>query len=229
MVIEPILSKAARKLGIDQVAIHRVNAPEGKATFGPANPRGQRAYATSAFVKETLDRGMRSVPVGGAESAGRQAAGIEGARLRRRHQRVCRRLDRLRRPVRDQARWAPVDSVGHRQSGNRVDERLPPRRRPRCSASRGRKSTSPGVTPAKNLPWSCVSGGSQTLHAHTRAAHAAATDAIKKLQEIAAKVHGGRPEQYVVANERVVGPRRQHDARAGGAESDRARRQVRRP
>ena len=28
----------------------------------------------------------------------------------------------------------------------------------------------------------------------TRAAHAAATDAIKKLQEIAAKTHGGNPE-----------------------------------
>ncbi len=58
----------------------------------------------------------------------------------------------------------------------------------------------------KNLPWSCVSGGSQTTHAHTRAAHAAATDAIKKLQEIAAKAHGGKPEQYTVANERVAGP-----------------------
>src|SRR6185369_17361097 len=58
----------------------------------------------------------------------------------------------------------------------------------------------------KNLPWSCVSGGSQTTHAHTRAAHAAATDAIAKLQEIAAKAHGGRPDQYVVADERVSGP-----------------------
>src|SRR3989442_9067391 len=57
VLIEPILTKAARKLGVDHVAIHRVNAPEGKAKFGPANPRGQRAYATSAFVKETLDRG----------------------------------------------------------------------------------------------------------------------------------------------------------------------------
>jgi CO/xanthine dehydrogenase Mo-binding subunit len=58
----------------------------------------------------------------------------------------------------------------------------------------------------RNLPWSCVSGGSQTTHAHTRAAHAAATDAIKKLQEIAAKTHGGTPSQYTVANERVSGP-----------------------
>jgi CO/xanthine dehydrogenase Mo-binding subunit len=59
---------------------------------------------------------------------------------------------------------------------------------------------------SKNLPWSCVSGGSQTTHAHTRAAHAAATDGIKKLQEIAAKVHGGNPDAYKVANERVTGP-----------------------
>ena len=61
------------------------------------------------------------------------------------------------------------------------------------------KCESPGATPAKNLPWSCVSGGSQTTHAHTRAAHAAATDAIKKLQEIAAKTLGGKPEDYEVA------------------------------
>jgi CO/xanthine dehydrogenase Mo-binding subunit len=59
---------------------------------------------------------------------------------------------------------------------------------------------------SQNLPWSCVSGGSQTTHAHTRAAHAAGADAVKKLQEIAAKVHGGKPEHYTVANERVSGP-----------------------
>jgi CO/xanthine dehydrogenase Mo-binding subunit len=57
---------------------------------------------------------------------------------------------------------------------------------------------------SKNLPWSCVSGGSQTIHAHTRTAHAAASDAIRKLQLIAAKDLGGRPEDYVVANERVA-------------------------
>ncbi|HET6957233.1 MAG TPA: molybdopterin cofactor-binding domain-containing protein, partial [Vicinamibacterales bacterium] len=55
--IEPIIAKASRKLGVDQVAIHRINAPEGKAKFGPANPRGERPFATSAFVKEALDRG----------------------------------------------------------------------------------------------------------------------------------------------------------------------------
>ena len=58
---------------------------------------------------------------------------------------------------------------------------------------------------SKNLPWTCISAGSQTTHAMTRAAHAAATDAIKKLQEIAAKTLGGSPESYKVANGRVSG------------------------
>jgi CO/xanthine dehydrogenase Mo-binding subunit len=58
----------------------------------------------------------------------------------------------------------------------------------------------------KNLPWTCVSAGSQTAHAMTRAAHAAATDAIKKLQEIAAKTRGGSPESYKVAGGKVSGP-----------------------
>src|SRR4029077_8184366 len=59
---------------------------------------------------------------------------------------------------------------------------------------------------AKNLPWTCISAGSQTAHAMTRAAHAAATDAIKKLKEIAAKTHGGSPEAYKVAGGKVSGP-----------------------
>ena len=58
-------------------------------------------------------------------------------------------------------------------------------------------------TNAKNLPWSCVSGGSQTTHAMTRAAHAVAEEAKKRLQEIAAKSLGGSPEQYDVGNEKV--------------------------
>src|SRR3954454_24156840 len=58
----------------------------------------------------------------------------------------------------------------------------------------------------KNLPWTCISAGSQTAHAMTRAAHAAATDGIKKLQEIAAKAHGGNPAAYKVAGGKVSGP-----------------------
>src|SRR5262245_54621812 len=41
MLMEPLISKAARKLGIDQVEIRRINAPAGKALFGP--PAGPKA------------------------------------------------------------------------------------------------------------------------------------------------------------------------------------------
>src|SRR5262249_61661036 len=56
-IIEGVVNKAARQLGIDQVAMRKLNAPEGKAKFGPANARGQRGYLTSCFLKEALDKG----------------------------------------------------------------------------------------------------------------------------------------------------------------------------
>jgi xanthine dehydrogenase molybdenum-binding subunit len=56
---------------------------------------------------------------------------------------------------------------------------------------------------SKHLPYTCVSGGSQTTHAMTRAAHAVALDCKKKMQEVAAKTHGGSPESHKVANGRV--------------------------
>src|SRR5207245_9831635 len=55
-IIEPIIAKAARKLGVDQVAIRRLNCPEGKAQYGPL-VQGKLQHATSAFLKEALDRG----------------------------------------------------------------------------------------------------------------------------------------------------------------------------
>ena len=56
---------------------------------------------------------------------------------------------------------------------------------------------------SRHVPYSCLSVGSQTTHAMTRANHAAAMDARRKLQEIAARDLGGRPEDYEIGNERV--------------------------
>src|SRR5437867_8146402 len=56
-IMEPVLSKAAKKLGVDQVELRKINAPAGHAPFGPALPNGRQAYVTSAFVKEALDMG----------------------------------------------------------------------------------------------------------------------------------------------------------------------------
>ena len=85
---------------------------------------------------------------------------------------------------------------------------------------------------SKGLPWTCLSVGSQTTHAMTRANHAGAMDAKRKLQEIAAKDLGGSPDDYTIGNERVFrkgNPVTRADLRAGRDARDRARRQVRRP
>src|SRR4029077_8868364 len=56
-IVDPVITKAAKKLGLDQVAIRRINSPEGKALYGP--PAGaERRHITSAFVKNALDRGV---------------------------------------------------------------------------------------------------------------------------------------------------------------------------
>jgi xanthine dehydrogenase molybdenum-binding subunit len=205
VVIEPILAKAARKLGVDEVAIHRVNAPEGKATFGPANPRGERAHATSAFVKETLDRGAELFRWEERKAQGgkRQGSKVRGYGVATSaFVAGSTGYDGLI-VIRPDGRLSIQSGIGNLGTESMSDCH-------RVSAEMlgipwEKVDLTWGHT-GKNLPWSCVSGGSQTLHAHTRAAHAAATDAIKKLQEIAAKAHGGRPEQYAVANERVSGP-----------------------
>ena len=52
LAMEPILDKAARKLGIDRVAIRKINAPDNNAKHG-----AKRAPVTSAYLKEALDKG----------------------------------------------------------------------------------------------------------------------------------------------------------------------------
>ena len=205
VLIEPILTKAARKLSVDHVAIHRVNAPEGKAKFGPANPRGQRAYATSAFVKETLDRGANLFRWEARKAQGgkRQGSKVRGYGVAT-SAFVSGSVgyDGLF-VIKPDGRMYIQSGIGnlgtesmsdcHRVSAELVG--MPWEKVELTWGNTGR-----------NLPWSCVSGGSQTTHAHTRAAHAAGTDAVRKLQEIAAKTHGGSADHYKVANERVSGP-----------------------
>ena len=77
-----------------------------------------------------------------------------------------------------------------------------------------------------------MSVGSQTTHAMTRANHAGAMDAKRKLQEIAARDLGGAPDDYELGDERVYRkgqPGRGAHLRAGRHAGHRARRQVRRP
>jgi CO/xanthine dehydrogenase Mo-binding subunit len=203
---EPMLTKAANKLGIDQVEIRRINAPAGKAKFGPgAGPRNQQAYVTSAFVKEGLDRGAelfnweekkaRSGKRVGTKVRGSGVAisafsggstGFDGLFIIRPDGKV-----QFQSGIGNHGTHSVIDV--HRVAADMIGAKWED-----CEVVWGNTS--------KNLPWTCISAGSQTTHAMTRAAHAAATDAIKKLQEVAAKMKGGSPEAYKVAGGKVSGP-----------------------
>ena len=201
VIIEPIIAKAARRLGVDQVVIRRINCPEGKAPFGPA-VQGKRGYATSAFLKEALDRGAEQF---------------------RWSERVARTPKRIGTKVRGvgvslscyvggtigfdgllvitpEGRVIFQSGIGNLGTESVIDVH---RAGAEVLGVPWEKCEVVWGNTTKNLPFTCVSGGSQTTHAMTRAAHAAAMEAKKKLQEIAAKKLGGKPEQYEVGNERV--------------------------
>ena len=203
-IVEPVLDKAARQLGVDQVAIRRINAPEGKARFGPPNARGQQAYATSAFIKEALDKGAREFDWAAriARSGKRQGSKVRGAGVAvSTFVAGSTGFDGLfvLQPDGRLRLYTGIGNLGTESFSDtqRVAAEMLDVPWDKCDVIWGNST--------KNLPWSCVSGGSQTIHAHTRAAHAAAADGVKKIQEIAARTLGGRPEQYTLANERVSG------------------------
>jgi xanthine dehydrogenase molybdenum-binding subunit len=200
-IIEPIIAKAARRLGLDQVAIRRINCPEGKALFGGA-VHGTRLHATSAFIKQALDRGAEQFKW--KERVARTPKRI-GSKLRGVGVSLSCFVsgtigfDGLL-IIRPDGRVSFQSGIGNLGTESVIDVH---RAGAEVLGVPWEKCDVVWGNSANNLPFTCVSGGSQTTHAMTRAAYATAMDARKKLQEIAARSLGGVPEDYDVANERV--------------------------
>jgi CO/xanthine dehydrogenase Mo-binding subunit len=203
VIFEPLLSKAARKLGVDQVAIRKVNAPVTGSLIGISEtPERPRQKLTSAFVREALDRGAelfkweerkaRSGQRRGTKVTGVSATtstfmagsiGFDGLMI-----------------IRPDGRLQVQQGVGNLGTESVFDTA-------RVAAEVlnlpwDQVDVVWGNT-GKHVPWSSSQAGSQTAHAHSRTNHAAAMDAKVKLQEIAARDLGGRPDDYDVADGRV--------------------------
>jgi len=201
-IMEPIVTKAARKMGLDQVAIRRINAPEGKALYGAPRPNGQRGHVTSAFVKQALDRGADAFKWDEriARAGKRQGSKIRGLGVAvGPHGSGSIGYDGLM-TIRSDGKLYVQSGVGNLGTHSTID--LARVAAQELAMPWGRVVINWGNT-SKGLPWSCMSVGSQTTHAMTRANLAGAVDARMKLQQIAAHDFGGSPEEYTVGSERV--------------------------
>ena len=205
-VLEPLMNKAARKLGIDPLALRLKNSPGGG---GKGVKIGEKqAPVTSAYLREALEQGakafnyeerkknsgkrvgnkIRAVGIGQAyHSAG--GAGFDGL-----------------------VRITP-DGILHIHTGvgnlgtysymdtSRVAAEVLGYDWSRCVIERGGTKA--------NMPWNLGQFGSNTSFTMTRTNFAAGTACKELLLEIGSKVLGGTPEDYKLSNEKVV-------ARAGG-------------
>jgi xanthine dehydrogenase molybdenum-binding subunit len=201
-IIDPVVTKAARELGLDQVAIRRTNSPEGKALYGPPGNNGQRRHVTGAFVKDALDQGAELFDwtTRAARSGQRQGSKIRGVGVAiGPHGSGSVGYDGLM-TIRPDGRLYVQSGVGNLGTHSVIDLA---RVAADTLAMPWEKVEVIWGNTGKGLPWTCLSVGSQTTHAMTRANLAGATDAKRKLQEIAAKDLGGSPDDYTLGGERV--------------------------
>ncbi len=200
-ILEPIIDKAARKLGMDRLAVRLANAP-GDGGKG-AKIGGKQLPLTSAYLREALEQGakmfkydervknsgrrngnkIRAVGIGQAyHSAG--AAGFDG---------LCR--------ITPDGKLHIHTGVGNLgtysyMSTSQVAAEVLGVNWDNCVIERGGSIS--------NMPWNLGQFGSNTSFTMTRTNYVAATDAKNKLLELGAMVLGGSAQEYELRNESVV-------------------------
>ena len=200
--LSPVIQKAAKQLGLDQVEVLKINAPEGQARYGAPGADGQQSNVSSAFAKEAIDKGaelfdwrervQRTGRRTGSKVTGigvalstfsAGASGVDGLFV-----------------IKPDGRMYIKSGIGNLGTESTFDMMR--------AAAEGmdmpweKCEIAWGAT-TQHLPWSCSQGGSSTAHAHTRANWAAVLDARQKLQEIAARDLGGSASDYEIGGERV--------------------------
>ena len=195
--LEPLIDKAAKELNLDRIAIRKLNAPDTATKYG-----SNQHNLTSAFVREAFDKGAELVNWEEFKKASGQINGSKitgvGVALSA-YVAGSRGFDGLM-LVKPDGKLYVHQGIGNLGTGSVADTA-------RIASDLLGVSWENTVVvwgdTSKGVPYSSVQAGSQTIHAHTRANHAAATDLKRKLQEIAATDLGGSPESYDVGGGRV--------------------------
>jgi len=195
--VEPIIDKAALQLGVDRVAIRRINAPDNNSRYG-----GNQGPVTSAYMRDALDMGARRFDWDEkqAQSGQRNGSKVMGVGVGQAfHSAGSSGFDGL-------VRLTPEGKLHiHTGVGNlgtysyagtsRVAAEVLKCRWENCVIEHGSSQ--------RHVPWNLGQFGSNTSFTMSRTNFAAATDAVRKLKEIAAMDLGGSPNDYDVANETV--------------------------
>ena len=206
--LEPLMSRAARQLGLDQVEIRKINAPSDGSPFGvpgAASQTGRHAVivaVTSARVREALDRGVelfkwKERTKRNGQRSGNKVRGVSaivGTYLA-----GSNGFDGLL-VIKPDGKLYIHQGIGNLGTHSvmdtaRVAAEVLGMPWDKCEIVWGNT--------ANSVPWSSQQDGSQTTQAHSRANYAAGLDAKRKLQDIAAKELGGTPEAYDVGDGRV--------------------------
>ena len=216
-VMEPLLDKAARKLGLDRVAIRRINAPSHDGKIG-----GKQGPITSSYLREALDKGAARFKW--SEKAGRSgqrhgtkvtgvgvgvayhAAGYNGF-----DGLVVLKTDGK---LYIHSGMGNLGTFSYAATARTAAEVLDMPWE-RCEIVYG--------DTRKHLPWNIGQFGSNSSFTMTRTNYVAAMDAKNKLLEIAAKEFGGSADQFDVGNERVY---RKSNSAQGFSFAEAARRAV---
>jgi xanthine dehydrogenase molybdenum-binding subunit len=196
-IMEPLLDRAARELKIDRLAMRLKNVGGISALIGP-----QRTPASSCYLKEALEKG--------AEQFGWQQ------RLARNGQRNGSKVTAI-----------AVGQAFHPAGFNGFDGllRILPTGKVHIHTGVGNLGTFSHSSTSRiaaevlkldwqdvviergdtrrNLPWNIGQFGSNTNFTMARTNFVAATDALNKLKEIAAKRFGGSPDGYDIDGKRV--------------------------
>lgn len=195
--IEPLLDQAARRLGLDQVEIRRVNAPDNDSLYGAS-----RGSVTSAHLREALDMGAERFGWSErrARSGRRDGSKVRGVGVGQAfHSAGSSGFDGLVRIATDGRLYihTGVGNLGTYSfaATSRVAAEVLGYDWERCVVVRGDSS--------RHLPWNNGQFGSNTSFTMTRTNYVAAMDALDKLKQIASLRIGGRAEDYEVANETV--------------------------
>jgi CO/xanthine dehydrogenase Mo-binding subunit len=198
--LEPLIDKAARELGIDRVAIRLLNAPGPDTGFGPRN-----GGLTSVFAKEALQKAadMFDWETRRTRSGQRNGTKVTGLGIGlSTYTAGSRGFDGLM-VIRPDGKLYVYQGIGNLGTHSISDTARP------AAELLGLNWDQVEIVwgdSSLGMPNSSVQAGSQTTHAHTRANYAAAEDALRKIRSIAARTLGGNANAYRVDNGRVTGP-----------------------